>query len=809
MFGQSLLSGAFGSAACTTDTDQLFTSDATTTSTATYQLNNATTSIPSNTYPGTASNITYTTGKFGDAAVFNGSNSRINIGASNNFASNKLTISFWANPGTGNNNNYQMLFSNYIGGTVADYDFLVSRNSPNHASNAEKLEVGISGTGSAYAYILTDSAVFTPGTWKNYVIVFDTTESANVDKVKIYVNGTLAARSDVSSSGTVTGSLLNTSDDLLIGDWPHDTTHKYSGIMDQVRIFNSALPQSAVTALYNETVATSSSASINYVNANPNSIAYYKMSNASDQLGNYNGTATNVNFNTEGKFGFAGAFNGSSSRIGLGTNTFNSLTNLTFSCWVNLNNAPSSYEYLFDGWDYQSGSSRGFGVRINSSGNVQAISGFSNSTSTNTSSATVSYGNWTHIAVSITQSNTTFSINGNTESPQSNNGFDFHTGTTYNLGAFIYTGSVYEYFLDGKLDQIRIYDSAISAADVTTLYNEIECPSATVINSFNTVLYTGNGGTQSITSLSFQPDFVWIKGRDYVSNNHAYDSVRGAQKTIYQNLTNAESTYTDGLSSFNSNGFTIGSNPGINMNSQTLVAWCFKAGGAAVANTDGTITSSISANKEAGFSVVSYSGNGTSGATIGHGLDAAPELIFVKALNQTYNWDVYSLPTGSTHYLNLNTSTQKIDNISRWNDTSPTASVFSVGNDGEVNGNNESYISYCFTSIPGYSQVGSYIGNGNNTGTVVYTGFTPSFVLIKATTTDGGGGNWIIYDNVRSTSNPRNKRLYPDLSIAEQSQSNYDLDFLTGSTKGFQPKIGASSYGFNTINVEYIFLAIA
>jgi len=803
MFGQSLLSGAFGSAACTTDTDQLFTSDATTTSTATYQLNNATTSIPSNTYPGTASNITYTTGKFGDAAVFNGSNSRINIGASNNFASNKLTISFWANPGTGNNNNYQMLFSNYIGGSLADYDFIIDRQSPNNASNAEKLEVGISGTGSAYAYILTDSAVFTPGTWKNYVIVFDTTESANVDKVKIYVNGTLAARSDVSSSGTVTGSLLNTSDDLLIGDWPHDTTHKYSGIMDQVRIFNSALPQSAVTALYNETVATSSSASINYVNANPNSIAYYKMSNASDQLGNYNGTATNVNFNTEGKFGFAGAFNGSSSRIGLGTNTFNSLTNLTFSCWVNLNNAPSSYEYLFDGWDYQSGSSRGFGVRINSSGNVQAISGFSNSTSTNTSSATVSYGNWTHIAVSITQSNTTFSINGNTESPQSNNGFDFHTGTTYNLGAFIYTGSVYEYFLDGKLDQIRIYDSAISAADVTTLYKEIECPAATVINSFNPVIYTGTGGTQSISTVGFAPDFVWIKQRTAPNRDHVlHDIIRGSNKVLYANLSNSQDTLNASyFTSFDSNGFTLGGDSYYNGSSLDYVAWSWKGGGTAVSNTDGTIASSVSANQAAGFSIASYTSTGTNGSTFGHGLNAIPELVLLKCTStNSTNWIVGGSILGNDYYLSLNSAAAR-QSSSNW--LVPSAKTLQLNQTfGNANSSGREYITYNFTSIPGYSRVGYYIGNGSPTGPIIYTGFKPRFIMTKPSSI---GDNWSIW-GVNQSGNDIDQILVAN-NNASQSAVGFGRYNITLSSTGFQLKRSDSQINQN--GATYIFLAIA
>ena len=219
-----------------------------TTGTALYQFDDTADSSCTPAYNGTFTNPSYVASMtgFGKAADFNGSNTSINIGASNNFASDKLTISFWANPGTGNPSNYQLLFSNYIGQSVADYDFIMNRQT------SQKLEVGISGAGSAYLYVGTDSAIFTTGTWKNYVIVFDTTESANVDKIKIYVNGTLEARSDIASSGTVTGSLLDTSDDLLIGDWPHDTTHIYSGLMDQVRIFSSALSPTDVTKVAGE-----------------------------------------------------------------------------------------------------------------------------------------------------------------------------------------------------------------------------------------------------------------------------------------------------------------------------------------------------------------------------------------------------------------------------------------------------------------------------------------------------------------------------------------------------------------------------
>jgi hypothetical protein len=200
-------------------------------------------------------------------------------------------------------------------------------------------------------------------------------------------------------------------------------------------------------------------------------LALYKFEdNATDSEGNNNGTESNVTYAT-GYIDKAAVFNGTTSRIGLGTNTFNSLTSFSFSCWVNLNNAPTGYEYLFDGWDYQN-SSRGLIVRITPSANIQANTGFSNSVTNITSSETITHGVWTHIAVSITQTNTTISINGNIESPQSNGGFDFHTGTTYNLGAFTYTNSIYEYFLDGKLDQVRIFNRALDSGEITQLYNE-------------------------------------------------------------------------------------------------------------------------------------------------------------------------------------------------------------------------------------------------------------------------------------------------------------------------------------------------
>jgi len=336
---------------------------------------------------------------------------------------------------------------------------------------------------------------------------------------------------------------------------------------------------------------------------------------------------------------------------------------------------------------------------------------------------------------------------------------------------------------------------------------------------FNTVTYTANGGTQAITGVGFQPDFVWAKSRVDTQQNILFDSVREAgNHGLISNLALSESGVSAGangnVSSFDTNGFTVNvgtnNNPSNNYTNDTsnggsYVAWCWKAGGSAVNNTDGSITSQVSANTAAGFSIVKFTSNAST-ITVGHGINK-PDLIILKATSFSDSWFIncVGLTNQSDRAIRFGINGEETSNAF-WNNTAPTSSVFSVGNGVSVSG--QSYIAYCFHSTA-YQKIGSYTGNGNNTGTVVDTGFTPRFVMIKATTTDNGGGNWIIYDNVRSTSNPRNKRLYADLNIAEQSISNYDLDFLTGATKGFQPKIGASSYGFNTLNVDYIYLAIA
>jgi len=321
---------------------------------------------------------------------------------------------------------------------------------------------------------------------------------------------------------------------------------------------------------------------------------------------------------------------------------------------------------------------------------------------------------------------------------------------------------------------------------------------------FNTVLYTGNNlDSQSITGVGFQPDFVWIKERDSTSDHFLMDAVRGATKFLQSSDTIAEVDNSDVLQSFDSDGFTVGTSGGTNANN-TYVAWNWKAGGTPVSNTDGSITSSVSASTTAGFSIVSYTGTG-SNATVGHGLSQAPEMVIVKNRDNTAqpeSWPTYSAEIGATKYLFLNETNAAATYSLMWNDTAPTSSVFSVGTYSGTNYSGDALIAYCWHSVPGFSKFGSYTGNGSGDGPFVYTGFRPAWVMIKRT---DSANYWMILDNKRNTYNPANTGLYPNLADAESNFGNSTgIDFVSN---GFKHKDNVAST--NASGGTYIYMAIA
>ena len=343
------------------------------------------------------------------------------------------------------------------------------------------------------------------------------------------------------------------------------------------------------------------------------------------------------------------------------------------------------------------------------------------------------------------------------------------------------------------------------------------------------VTYTGNGtttgNTQTITAsttnsgnnpipTTFQPDFVWIKCRSSAVQYHILnDSVRGTNKILYSNTTDTELSTTNVFNSFNSDGFTAAynstfSNTVTNANGSTYVAWEWKGGGTGVSNTSGSITSTVSANTTAGFSVVTYTGTGTAG-TVGHGLGVAPSMIIAKSRSATgKNWPVYhsanGTPQNNVVYLNLTLATSS--SAGQWNTTAPTSSVFSVGGSpasgyDDVNLASATQVAYCFAPVSGYSAFGSYTGNGSADGPFVYTGFRPRWVLIKNT---AAAVNWFLFDTSRNTYNVVNTALLPNAGDADWTLTDFNMDILSN---GF--KIRTSNNSQNTNAVSYIYAAFA
>jgi hypothetical protein len=272
-------------------------------------------------------------------------------------------------------------------------------------------------------------------------------------------------------------------------------------------------------------------------------------------------------------------------------------------------------------------------------------------------------------------------------------------------------------------------------------------------------------------------------------------------KQLASNLTNADTTITDALSSFDSDGFTLGVDSGnyINFNGATYASWNWLASNTTASNTNGSITSTVSANTTSGFSIVSWSGTGAN-ATVGHGLSSTPQMIIVKNRGAGEIWVVYNKTIGATKYLSLNSNIASTTSSTIWNDTEPTSSVFNVGTSEQSNRSGYDMIAYCFAEKKGFSKFGSYTGNGSADGTFVYTGFKPAFVMIKRT---NGANGWCMFDNKRDPENTVDKTLFAHLSNAE-STGIFNSDFLSN---GF--KIRDTDADWNASGGSYIYMAFA
>ena len=321
---------------------------------------------------------------------------------------------------------------------------------------------------------------------------------------------------------------------------------------------------------------------------------------------------------------------------------------------------------------------------------------------------------------------------------------------------------------------------------------------------FNAVLYTGNGTAISNNTVGFQPDWTWIKGRSGATNHQHFDSIRGVTNVLVSNSTEAETTSANTLTSFDSSGFTVGSNTALNTSAATYVAWNWKASSSNVTNNDGNITSTVRASTTSGFSIVTYTGTGAN-TTVGHGLGVAPSMVIVKnrTSGTTDVWCVYHSSLGATQVIILNRTDATTTASTGWNNTAPTSSVFSIGTLADVNRSTNTYVAYCFAPVAGYSAFGSFTGNGSADGPFVFTNFRVRWLMIKRY--DASGDPWWLIDATRSPYNQTTLALRPSASNAEDNGGNANFDFLSN---GFKARTSGGQNG-NESGATYIYAAFA
>jgi hypothetical protein len=334
-------------------------------------------------------------------------------------------------------------------------------------------------------------------------------------------------------------------------------------------------------------------------------------------------------------------------------------------------------------------------------------------------------------------------------------------------------------------------------------YTEIDDPEA----YFQVKTYTGDGSTQAITfdgDTDMQPDLVWVKNRSEDYEHTLFDSVRGVQKFIRSSTTGTEQTNANTLTAFGSDGFSVGSDGSVNDNTDGFVAWCWKANGSGSSNTAGSInTTATSANTTAGISIVTWTGDEGSSATLGHGLGAVPKMIITKGRTYASSWATYHASLGATKVMYLSETDASADVATIWNDTEPTSTLFTVGSSNQVN-DAYNYVAYVFAEKQGFSKFGSYTGNGDDAdGTFVYTGFKPSFVLVKKTS---GTDDWTLSDHKRDVDvSPNFARLAANTTAVESE--NIIWARINKFSNGFRP--GGTDSVTNESGSTYIYMAFA
>ena len=459
---------------------------------------------------------------------------------------------------------------------------------------------------------------------------------------------------------------------------------------------------------------------------------------------------------------------------------------------------------------YTSGAIKGNG-NISYDTNSLGANYYINSTSTTSSAVTITTNDYVMVAFDSTTRNVWFGKNGVwNESGNPSTGAS-PTGVVAGDSDLVFAVRAESTTINANFGQRPFAYTPPTGFKALNTYNlttpTIGATASTLASkNFDVTTYTGNGSTQTITnSGSMQPDLVWVKSRSNAYNNVINDSIRGSTKLLITNGTDAEQTEAQSITSFNSNGFSLGTAGTWNQNGSTFVAWQWKANGSAVTNTAGSITSQVSANASAGFSIVTYTGNGTVGATIGHGLGVTPAMIIVKSRNSVQDWPVWHKGIANSNTLYLNLTVASSTYVNRFDPTGFTSSVFKTGSNGgsgsELNSSGNTHVAYCFSEVAGYSKFGSYTGNGSADGTFVHLGFRPKFVMIKQTS--GAGQGWLIQDTARDTFNATGLDLAANSSGAEAN----DAPVMDIVSNGF--KMRNTYGGFNSSSATYIYMAFA
>jgi hypothetical protein len=755
--------GAAAAAACATDSTDPFGDSS---GVALYSLDYDASTAPDGTdYSGSPTNVEFGVGgQINYGARFNGSSSYIDLGTSLLNSRSAFSVSTWVNFDNLNTQNFIFYTSESgTGGNVGFYDF----------GNGSIYFQPDASTSANRGYI-SNSGIYTTDEWVHIVMVFDGSATGNSNRLKAYIQGT---ERTLTYEGTIPSSSGTSTANSWIGG---RSSTKFSGDIDQVRVFSKALSPDEVATLWNSgngeipCVYECTTDDVNYPFSDGTNVeAYYKLDNSSEDYsaGGNDGSDTNIEYRF-GRFGQAAVFNGSSSVITLGATHIPSSSNFSFSCWVN--KISSAYATILG--QATSGASGRFSFNYNASNQ------FTIGIETTTVITTSAFGTnqWHHLVFVRDGNDYTIYVNGSSAGTGTNS-VALQQRTT-DLGGLTGFGGVANPF-NGSIDQVRIYSTALTSSQVTELYEEKPCADT---SNFKTVLYEGTSAKQYISNVGFDLDvddggdggLVWLKRRDVAANHRMLDSVRGDDLEIYPNLTNAEANFTTLNWGFEANGFSFNtSDASYNASGGDYVAWVWKGGGDAVVGSSSQATNvSYSANQDAGFSIVKFTSSTSTSAVmnyISHGLNAPPEMVIYKRLDSSQSWRVaHDGLTDNYRWIILNEDDPEGSASPQtfWDNTSTNIGVrsnYSISRSAP-------YIAYCFHSVAGYSKIGSYEGSGSSGKEITGLGFAPSFVMIKNV---DDTGSWIIHDKARSPSNPSVVHLRANSNSQDDSGTGEQIDF--------------------------------